>query len=138
MSLFLLYARAFTQSEPEPSCWAMCVQIPLMELNDLQSQDIQVKHRLIEGYLPFAKHLAIMLCTLALVQRWRVIQAKLRSMTHLLGSGRKPEGKSLSHSPASRSSQSCSPRSLASSSISETLRGMVCVPRRIQHTPLAW
>jgi len=27
-----------------------------------------------------------------------VIQAKLRSTTHLLGSGRKPEGKSISHS----------------------------------------
>ena len=32
-------------------------------------QDTQVKHRLIEGYLPFAKHLAITLCPPTLYQR---------------------------------------------------------------------
>ena len=42
-------------------------------------------------------------------RRHRVIQAKLRSMTHLLGSGRNPDGKSLSHSTCSPSGTS-SPR----------------------------
>src|SRR5712691_3129766 len=43
-------------------------------------------------------------------RRHLVIQAKLRSTTHLLGSGRKPEGKSFSHSTSVPSGTS-SPRS---------------------------